>query len=126
MSKRPIPNTEIVARLVDTPTTAQLRARKKMKRAQRFVLGPLPWPWLCSLALCHPRALELALTIKMLSDTAGREEVALSSTLIAELGLGRESKRRALAALETAGLVEVKRMSGRLPLVSLRRELLGR
>ena len=104
----------------DTEGIATLKARKRQKRARRFVKGPLHWPWMAAAARCHPRGLEVVLTVKMLSDTSGQHEVELSSMLLKELGIGRETKRRALDALEAAGLVVVDRNRGRLPRVSLK------
>ena len=60
----------------------------------------------------------MALIVKMLTDITGSKTVLVSNKLAAEMGLGRETKRRALAALEAAGLVRVDRKRGRSPRVS--------
>ena len=55
----------------------------------------------------------------MLSDTSGQEEVALSTEIVVGLGISADTKSRAVAALEGAGLIRVKRQRGRLMRVSL-------
>jgi DNA-binding transcriptional ArsR family regulator len=59
--------------------------------------------------------------VRMLSDIQGAAEVALPNGLLAEMGVTRETKRRALEALEGVGLVRVNRCPGRLPRVALAR-----
>ena len=105
--------------MVDTEATARLKANRRHKRASLFVMGPMPFPWLTAAARCHPRGVEVLLVIRMLSDIQGTAEVALSNGLLAEMGVTRETKRRALEALEDAGLVRVNRSPGRLPWVAL-------
>ncbi len=105
--------------MVDTEATTRLKANRRRKRANLFVKGPLPFPWLTAAARCHPRGVEVLLVIRMLSDIQGASQVALPNGLLAEMGVTRETKRRALEALEDAGLVRVNRCPGRLPRVAL-------
>ena len=107
--------------MVDTEATKRLKANRRRKRADLFVKGPLPFPWLIAAARCHPRGVEVLLMVRMLSDIQGAAEVALPNGLLAEMGVTRETKRRVLAALEDAGLVLVNRCPGRLPQVALAR-----
>ena len=59
------------------------------------------------------------MTLRMLADTARTSTVRPPSTLLEEIGIGRETKRRALAALEQAGLVSIEQVIGRAPIVRL-------
>lgn len=103
----------------DTEAIRRLKERKQEKRAGRFVKGPLPWPWVTAAAQCHPRAIEILLAVKMLSDTSGQQEVALSTELLADLGINKDMKSRVVAALENAGIIRVDHKPGRLLRVSL-------
>ena len=112
-------NDNIASIPFDTEAILRLKERKQRKRKGRFVKGPLSWPWVTAAAHCHPRALEILLAVKMLSDMSGQEEVALSTDIVANLGISADTKSRAIAALESAGLIHVKRQRGRLLRVSL-------
>ena len=112
-------NDNIASIPFDTEAILRLKERKQRKRKGRFVKGPLSWSWVTAAAQCHPRALEILLAVKMLSDMSGQQEVALSATILADLGISADTKSRAMAALEKAGLVHVKRRQGRLLRASL-------
>lgn len=105
---------------VDTPTMARLKEQRAQKRSQRFVKGPIDWQQICLAANAHPRGFELYLAIKMLSDMAASSGVRLPSSLSAELGISRETKRRALNELEKAELIDVSRVVGRAAEVTVR------
>jgi DNA-binding transcriptional ArsR family regulator len=86
----------------------------------RFVMGPLPMGWIGAAARCgDARALPVLLALKAKAD-AGRETwTKPPATVLQDLGVGRMARSRAIAALERAGLVEVRRRRGRPPLVRL-------
>ena len=70
-------------------------------------------------AHAHPRGVEVALAIKMTMDMNDGRPVRLPSSALADLGVGKDTRARALAALERAGLVAVTREPGRAPIVRL-------
>jgi hypothetical protein len=53
------------------------------------------------------------------ASLSGAPAAPLSNVLCLRFGLDRNAKYRALRSLEVAGLVEVKRMRGRSPLVTI-------
>ena len=110
---------DIITFPVDTPTMARLRRRKTRVRRQRFVKGPIGWQEICAAANAHPRGLELFLALRMLADTARTSTVRPPSALLEEIGIGRETRRRALAALEQAGFGSIERVIGRAPMARL-------
>lgn len=110
---------DIVAFPVDTPAMARLRRNKTRVRRQRFVKGPISWQEVCVAANAHPRGLELFLALRMQADTARTSTVRPSPGLLEEIGIGRETRRRALAALEQAGLLSIEQTIGRAPMVRL-------
>jgi DNA-binding transcriptional ArsR family regulator len=76
--------------------------------------------WIGAAVRCgDARALPVLLALKAKAD-AGREAwVKPPATSLQDLGVGRMARSRAIAALERAGLVEVRRRRGRPPLVRL-------
>ena len=75
--------------------------------------------WLRAAAALPGRALHLALALKLQSDLEGRDEIRVQRKLVEIFGLDRYAERRALGALEGAGLVLVQRRRGRRPVVTV-------
>jgi|SRR5262245_16479037 len=97
------------------------RIRPPRHRAgERFLKGPIPWPWLCRAARLPGRALHVALAVWYLAGVHRSASVHLSlSCLARELGVLRDSARRGLEELEQAGLVQVARHASRRSEVTL-------
>ena len=90
------------------------------RKGQKFLLGPIPWDWLCKATPLPGKTLAIAIALWHLSGMAGRDSaVKLRQKTLRELGIKRTTGYRALKALESAGLVRVTRTSGRLPLVTI-------
>ena len=97
------------------------RGRQASRARSRFVKGPLPMDWIGAAVRCgEAKALPVLLALKAKAD-AGRETwVKPPGVLLQDLGIGRMARSRAIAAVERAGLVEVRRRRrGRPPLVRL-------
>ncbi len=94
--------------------------RQTSRARSRFVKGPLPMGWIRAATRCgDAKALPVLLALKAKAD-AGRETwVKPPAMALQDLGIGRMARSRAIAALERAGLVEVRRRRGRPPLVRL-------
>jgi DNA-binding MarR family transcriptional regulator len=65
------------------------------------------------------RALLVLLAIRHRIDISGKPQVSLPAAVMRDFGLDRFAKSRALAGLERAGLIRVKRAQGRAVQVSL-------
>ncbi len=117
---RAVSNGELPAQICDTDATLALKRRQCRNQAKLFVKGPIPLSWIRKCRTCHSEALALALIIRMFSDMKGGQPVIVSDKASKMLGIGTDTRRRALAALEKAGLVRVVRQPGRAPLVSLK------
>jgi hypothetical protein len=90
------------------------------RKGERFLKGPVPWPWLQWAARLPGKALHVGVALWQLAGMANTTTVKLSlSWLETELGAQRDAGRRALGALEGAGLVEVVRHPGRCPVVTI-------
>src|SRR3954465_14319361 len=95
------------------------RARAARREAQ-FIKGPLPLGWIATAAKAgHPLALPVLLALKYKADTLRQPWVKPPSAVLRLLGVDKDARSRAIAALERAGLVQVQRRGGRPPLVRL-------
>jgi hypothetical protein len=79
----------------------------------------LPLGWVTIAANLPGRALHAGLTVWYAASVSGSTAVHLSNVQCLRFGLDRNAKYRALRSLEVAGLVAVKRMRGRSPLVTI-------
>jgi hypothetical protein len=84
---------------------------------KRFVRIPLTW---IQRAACLPgRTSELGLVLWFLAGVGRTQTVRLRPSLCAAFGVDRHAAYRAIAQLESAGLVSVDRKRGRAPIVTL-------
>jgi len=67
----------------------------------------------------HPQALPVLLALRYKTDTLRQPWVKPPAAVLRLLGVDKDARSRAIAALERAGLVEVRRRRGRPPLVRL-------
>src|SRR5262249_33734970 len=91
-------------------------ARKR--RARRFI-APIPLPWFLAACRLPGKALAAALVIWHLAKLKGSDTVALTQAGLNEFGVSRQSKYRALRALEKAGLIAVRRRPKRNPEITV-------
>ena len=113
-----VPDALIPVRKLD-PSGPEGRARAA-KREARFIKGPLPLGWVATAAKAgHPLALPVLLALKYKADTVRQPWVKPPAAVLRLLGVDKDARSRAIAALERAGLVEVRRRKGRRPLVRL-------
>jgi DNA-binding transcriptional ArsR family regulator len=113
-----VPDALIPVRKLDT-SGPEGRARAARREA-RFVKGPLPLGWVAAAARAgHPQALPVLLALKHKADTVRQPWVKPPAAVLRLLGVDKDARSRAIAALERAGLIEVRRRRGRPPLVRL-------
>jgi hypothetical protein len=94
----------------------------KPKSGEQFLRGPYPWEWFRRAAKSPGKALHVAVAIWRFAGLRRSAEVRLNLSRLMEMGVTRDSARRGLRALETAGLVSVQRHPGRKPIITLRIE----
>lgn len=87
---------------------------------RRFLKGPIPWIGLCTAARLPGQALAVFMALHHRAALTGNATVTLPKNLLAELGVSRDSKARALRLLEAASLVRVERHKGRTARITLR------
>ena len=94
--------------------------RQQLRRASRFLKGPIPLDVLQKAAHLPGRSLALYLAIRHRIDLRGTLEVSLPAEYLARWGISKYSKLRAIAALERVELVwVVDRAPGRTMRVAL-------
>jgi hypothetical protein len=107
------------AMTTDTTTLEKTADRLRVPPG-RFLMGPVPWPWIIVAADLPGNALLIGLCLWRLAGAMKCKTVWLGNADLTPLGIDRSSKSRALRALEGAGLIEVVRERGRFPKVTLR------
>jgi hypothetical protein len=109
--------TELSARTVETSA----HRRRRRQRGMLFVPA-LPWLGVVEALsrLSTSRAVLLWHLLRMQSKIEGKEWLTPRLSFLAEAGLDdRKARSRAVAELEQAGLAEVRRRPGKLPLLRL-------
>jgi hypothetical protein len=86
---------------------------------ERFLMGPLPWPWLERAARLPHKALQVLLWLCQAAGCRRRRTVSFRLAAVAALGVKADTARRGLTELKRAGLVRVQRPPGRAMRVTL-------
>ena len=88
-------------------------------KGERFLRGPIPWPWLTRAMPLGRAPLATALVIWRLVGVKNSRTVHLTRSEWGCVG-GRRTVYRALDVLERAGLITVERHRGRGPMIEVR------
>ena len=86
--------------------------RSRIRRAERFLKGPILMREIAAPAKLPGQALALLLAIHHRTALTGKAIVTLPASLLNELGISRDAKARGFKVLEQAGLIEVIRSKG--------------
>src|SRR3954465_3511596 len=90
------------------------------RREAQFIKGPLPLGWVARAAQAgHPQALPVLLALRYKTDILRQPWVKPPAAVLRLLGVDKDARSRAIAAMERAGLVQVQRRPGRPPLLRL-------
>jgi hypothetical protein len=103
----------------ETEVRTSLIRRSRVRRAGRFLKGPIPLRDIAVAARLTGKALALFLLVHHQTDLTGKQIVTLPSKLLSDLGISRGAKARGLALLENAGLITVTRSRGRAARIGL-------
>lgn len=93
------------------------RPPPRPRQRERFLKGPIPWPWLERAGALPGKALHVAIRLWFEVGLTRSSKVSISMTGMTKMGGSRFAASRGLAALEGAGLVSVVRHAGRKPQV---------
>jgi hypothetical protein len=93
------------------------------RKGRQFLFGPLDWLELCLVAKLGGAALEVWLLLHLRWRMHKELWVSLPNQKLAEMGVNRSGKQRALARLESEGLIRIApQVPGKTALVALVRE----
>ncbi len=112
-------------RLTDTVVSSGLSSSEPVLKLPRFIRGesflrgPVPMAWLETAAKLSRSSLHVAIAIWAEAGLVGRRQVVLSRRFLEGLGVGPQATSRALASMESSGLIYVERSRGRLPRVTI-------
>jgi hypothetical protein len=101
---------------VRTPTR---RPPPRPRQRERFLKGPIPWPWLERAGALPGKALHVAIRLWHEVGLTRTDKVSISMTGMARMGISRFAASRGLSALEGVGLVSVVKHAGRKPEVTI-------
>ena len=96
----------------------QASPEKLKKKRERFVRVPIWWAEQACNATRTPKAL-VCIWLLYLSWKTGSKTFALPNGELRKMGISRQTKRRALTALERAGLLKVERLTRKSVVVTL-------
>jgi hypothetical protein len=98
----------------DLLANLQLSGKSSGHRSrEKFLKGPIPWPWLVRAAHLPGRAAILSLLLWRMAGCRKSRTMPLSLNAAKELGLSRYAVRRGVRALKAAGLVSIRTIPGR-------------
>ena len=106
-------------RIGNTPRQAFTQRLPRPRKGEHFLKGPVPLPWLEAAARLPGKSLHTGVALWYVAGLTRSPTVALSNLSGGKFGLDRNAKYRALAWLESAGLVRVERKLGRAPVVTI-------
>jgi len=89
------------------------------KAGEKFLKGPIPRKWLEEAARLPGKALHVAIELWFWAGIIGPHGIRLKGANLLSLGVKRHSGYRAINELEGAGLISVKRVAGRKPVINL-------
>ena len=91
--------------------------RRKNRRVDRFLKGPVPLKWVRDYVQCATD--RLLLTLRAHADMRRSNEVRLSADVLRDADIAdRKTAYRAIERLEAAGALTVSRKRGRKPVIS--------
>jgi DNA-binding transcriptional ArsR family regulator len=102
------------------------RLHRGLRRGQRaspiqdkFIAGPIDVSWVCQASRLGVKALLVGLALWHLKGLRRDNSFLVSNLMLQEWGIQPDAKRRALGALEKAGLIAIERRGKRSPRVTL-------
>jgi hypothetical protein len=95
-----------------TPNAKKKKRPHRPRRADRFLKGPIPWPWLVRAMALEGKALAVGLILWLRCGLTGRRTVLFCLARAEAEGIPTTTARRAVRALERAGLVAIRRKPG--------------
>lgn len=106
-------------RVQSRPRRSRKERPARPRQGEHFLKGPVPLLWLETAAKLPGKSLHAGIALWFAAGLMRSAAVPLSNLSGLRFGLDRNSKYRALAWLERAGLIAVERKLGRSPVVTI-------
>lgn len=100
-------------------STTRRPSSPQLRQTGRFLKGPIPWPWLVRAMSLRGHALHVGIRLWFEAGLVRSDNVSISMTGMAPMGVTRYAASRGLTALEGAGLVSAVRHAGRKAVVTI-------
>jgi hypothetical protein len=95
------------------------RGRERSPIRDKFIAGPIDVSWVCQASRLGVKALLVGLALWHLKGLRRDNSFLVSNLMLEEWRIQPDAKRRALGALEKAGLIAIERRGKRSPQVTL-------
>jgi hypothetical protein len=95
-----------------SPGSATTKRRPRLRQTERFLRGPVPWPWLRRAMRLPGKALAVGLILWLQGGITGRRTVTFCLARAEANGIPVTTARRAIRELERDGLVLIIRRPG--------------
>ena len=89
------------------------------KLSRRFIMGPIPLPWLAKTFTLTPSAIKCALALFYQRGLSGSDEFKIEPKRFRELGIDDTARRRGLRELEEHRLVRLAKGQSKSPFAYL-------
>jgi|GEM_PF-2095690 len=89
------------------------------KLSRRFIMGPIPLPWLAAAFTLTPSAMKCALALLYQRGLSGSDSFKIEPARFRELGIDDTARRRGLRELVDRGLVRLDRTQCKSPVAHL-------
>ncbi len=102
-----------------SPNTAKVKPIRNLKIDRQFIKGPIPLDWICAASKAPGRVLHVALALCHISCLTKSPKVKMQRMWREVFGFSENAYRHALRVLESNELVNVERLPGQTPIVTL-------
>jgi len=99
--------------------TPKSKTSRERIQGEEFLAGPIRIPWLEVAAKLPGAAFQIAVLLRHHKNLKRTDTVKLSNKAVEQFGVSPDAKRRALIALQDAGLITMSSATGRSPIVTL-------
>ena len=97
----------------------RVRDRGNARLSGRFVMGPIPVPWLAQAFSLTPSAAKCAVALYYLRGLCRCDKFKVEPARFRELGIPDIARRRGLHDLERAGLIRLQKRTSKTPIATL-------
>jgi hypothetical protein len=94
-------------------------SKKRVRKSGGEFIMRIPVDWISAASALPGRAVVIGLALWFKAGVSKARQVKVTHSLLEKFGLNRYAGRRALKALESAGLVTVERGPGRSPIATI-------